>query len=493
MACAFALFQASRIQANAIELKDNWFPALNRIDHVGLKIESVRRSTLSLLLAQDSTEKDDRRKKHDEAVQQLTADIQAYEKMANPGHDRELFDVDKTTVSRFLTLDTNIVRMASADDADFTTVRLMVNSASQEAFYAAKNALESHAKWLTAEADEAGNNAIQIYHQAISLTLVAVALAIVASIFIANYISASIVRPISRAVEVAESIAKGDLSMKQNRNTLNTELGQLNRAFVNMAAQLIHIVSQVRTGSDAVLNGTAEIAAGNENLSQRTEEQAASVEQTVASVQNLTTIVQSNASNATQGLSLAKSTSDLANRGGKVMRDVIETMIGISTQSNKVAAIINTIEGIAFQTNILALNAAVEAARAGNEGRGFAVVAQEVRTLAQRSASAAKEIKELVTDSVTQINAGSTLVNDAGNAIDEMVREFRHVSDLMNEITAASTEGHQGLLEVNQAIGEIDSVAQHNAALVEQASAAARNVQEEANRLRNLVAIFSLP
>jgi methyl-accepting chemotaxis protein len=175
------------------------------------------------------------------------------------------------------------------------------------------------------------------------------------------------------------------------------------------------------------------------------------------------------------------------------MRDVIETMIGISTQSNKVAAIINTIEGIAFQTNILALNAAVEAARAGNEGRGFAVVAQEVRTLAQRSASAAKEIKELVTDSVTQINAGSTLVNDAGNAIDEMVREFRHVSDLMNEITAASTEGHQGLLEVNQAIGEIDSVAQHNAALVEQASAAARNVQEEANRLRNLVAIFSLP
>ncbi|MGF6485869.1 methyl-accepting chemotaxis protein [Paraburkholderia sp. JPY419] len=259
-----------------------------------------------------------------------------------------------------------------------------------------------------------------------------------------------------------------------------------------MNESLVDIVKQVRSGSEAVLTGASEIAAGNENLSQRTEEQAASLEQTVASIQQLTATVENNAANARQGLKLAQTTSDLANGGGEVMKVVVTTMSGIADQSRKVADIIATIEGIAFQTNILALNAAVEAARAGNEGRGFAVVAQEVRTLAQRSASAAKEIKELVSNSVTRVDQGSQLVNDAGSKINEVVSEFAHVSTLMEEITHASDDGHRGIMEINKAIGEIDTVTQHNAALVEEAAAAARGVHAEAERLQSLVTNFKI-
>lgn len=207
----------------------------------------------------------------------------------------------------------------------------------------------------------------------------------------------------------------------------------------------------------------------------------------------MTAMVQNNATNAQQGLKLAQNTSDLANSGGQVMGQVVQTMSGIAGQSKKVANIIMTIEGIAFQTNILALNAAVEAARAGNEGRGFAVVAQEVRTLAQRSALAAKEIRELVSHSVERIDEGSHLVNDAGSKINDVVREFAHVSALMDETTSASNDGHQAIIENNKAIAEIDQVAQHNAALVEEAAAAARGVHSEVERLQTLVENFKIP
>ena len=256
---------------------------------------------------------------------------------------------------------------------------------------------------------------------------------------------------------------------------------------------LIGIVTQVRGGSEAVLTGAAEIAAGNENLSQRTEEQAASLEQTVASMAQLTATVQNNAASAQEGLKLAQNTSVLANSGGQLMVQVVQTMAGIADQSRDVADIITTIEGIAFQTNILALNAAVEAARAGNEGRGFAVVAQEVRTLAQRSALAAKEIRQLVSRSVARVDEGSHLVSDAGSRINDVVREFGHVSTLMEGITTASNDGHRGIIEINKAIAEIDQVTQHNAALVEEAAAAARGVHAEAERLQTLVENFKIP
>lgn len=492
-ACAFALFQMTQIQANLLDLKDNWFPSTITIGDIHSQLGSVRRNSLSILLTQSQEDKDKELKNRAKIRAKLLQFIDKYDKLADDGKDRELFENDKTALTNYLTVDDDLVKKAVAPNADFAALRTLANTTTRDALFAADSALNNHLKFIAENNDQAGAHALATYRRALILTLVIVLLAIAVAFWIAHAITVSLTRPIERALKVAEAVGNGDLSVEQSDNHFDTETGQLNRALARMTQQLIDIVSNVRKSSEAVLTGVSEIAAGNENLSQRTEEQAAAVEQTVASVEHLTTIVQSNADNAKQGLTLAQSTSDLANRGGHVMNNVIETMTGISHQSNNVAAIISTIEGIAFQTNILALNAAVEAARAGNEGRGFAVVAQEVRTLAQRSATAAKEIKDLVTQSVTQVNSGSTLVTDAGSAIDEMVREFRHVSDLMQEITAASTEGHQGLLEVNKAIGEIDTVTQHNAALVEQATAAACNVQQEADRLRSMVATFRLP
>jgi methyl-accepting chemotaxis protein-1 (serine sensor receptor) len=289
----------------------------------------------------------------------------------------------------------------------------------------------------------------------------------------------SITLPLARAVEQAEHITRGDLT-----HTIHVvradETGRLLLALQRMQESLQKMVGQVRTGSDSIASATEQIAAGNTDLSQRTEQQASSLEQTASSMEQLTSIVKQNADNARQASTLAVNASDIAVKGGEVVGRVVETMAGIN----------DVIEGIAFQTNILALNAAVEAARAGEQGRGFAVVAGEVRSLAQRSATAAKEIKELIGDSVGRVQNGSVLVEEAGTVIDEVVVAVRRVTDIMGEISAASEEQSAGIAQVNQAVNQMDAVTQQNAALVEQAAAAAMSLQEQADGLRGAVAAF---
>jgi methyl-accepting chemotaxis protein len=259
-----------------------------------------------------------------------------------------------------------------------------------------------------------------------------------------------------------------------------------------MRRQLSGVVARIKTSAESISVAAGEIAQGNVDLSQRTEEQAASLEETAASMEELTSTVRLNTENALQASSLAASASDTAAEGGEVVDRVVSTMRDISDSSSKVAEIISVIEGIAFQTNILALNAAVEAARAGEQGRGFAVVAGEVRTLAQRSATAAREIKELIGSSVEHVNAGSSLVLDAGKTMDELVRSVKRVTDIMGEIASASNEQSTGIEQVNVAVGQMDEVTQQNAALVEQASAAAQAMAEQANSLRRAVAVFKV-
>jgi len=308
---------------------------------------------------------------------------------------------------------------------------------------------------------------------------------------IAFLITRSIVSPIRQAVLIAQTIAKGDLT---TRITVigKDETSQLLAALREMNDGLAEVVGRVRSSSESIATGSAEIAAGNTDLSQRTEEQAASLEETAASMEELTATVKQNAENAAQGNRLAVSASDVATRGGEVVGRVVHTMREITTSSEKVAEIITVIEGIAFQTNILALNAAVEAARAGEQGRGFAVVAGEVRTLAQRSASAAKEIKDLIGQSVERVKAGSALVDEAGTTIGEVVVSVKRVTDLMGEITAASSEQHTGIEQVNQAVMQMDEVTQQNAALVEEASAAAQSMAAQSSTLKELVSTFRL-
>ncbi|RQM44825.1 HAMP domain-containing protein [Paraburkholderia bannensis] len=295
-----------------------------------------------------------------------------------------------------------------------------------------------------------------------------------------------IVQPLEDAVKSFERIAQGDLTERIEVYS-NNEIGRLFAGVKRMQDSLVSLVSAVHNGAGSIDVGAREIAMGNTDLSQRTEQQAASLQETASSMEQLTGTVRQNAENARQASQLAVNASDIATRGGEVVGEVVHTMQDIAASSAKVVDIISVIEGIAFQTNILALNAAVEAARAGEQGRGFAVVAGEVRTLAQRSAGAAKEIKELINDSAQKVQSGSQLVGRAGTTMDDILQAVRRVTDIMGEISAASEEQSSGIEQVNRAVTQMDTVTQQNAALVEQAAAAAASLEEQTRNLQGVL------
>ncbi len=294
----------------------------------------------------------------------------------------------------------------------------------------------------------------------------------------------------SYATAIAGNIAGGDLA--SDIRTAPNDQESLLFAIKSMRDSLSNIVGQVRTGTDTIATAAGEVANGNMDLSSRTESQASSLEETASSMEELTSTVKQNADNARQANVLATSASDVTTRGGAVVTQVVETMDSINASSKKIVDLISVIDGISFQTNILALNAAVEAARAGEQGRGFAVVAGEVRSLAQRSAAAAKEIKSLISDSVEKVEVGSKLVNQAGLTMNEIVESIHRVTDIMSEITAASEEQTSGIEQVNQAIIQMDSTTQQNSALVEEAAAATQSMQEQAGKLLQIVSVFKL-
>ena len=307
----------------------------------------------------------------------------------------------------------------------------------------------------------------------------------------AIFITRSITVPLSGALAVAQKVAAGELTSHVVVEGKD-ETSALQQALKDMNDSLVKTVSDVRNGTETITVASREIASGNADLSARTETQASSLEETASSMEELTSTVKQNADNARQANQLAVSASSVAEQGGKVVAQVVDTMGSIKDSSRKIVDIIGVIDGIAFQTNILALNAAVEAARAGEQGRGFAVVASEVRNLAQRSAGAAKEIKGLIGDSVDKVDAGSRLVDEAGQTMGLVVTSIRQVADIMGEITAATQEQSHGIEEVNQAIAQMDQMTQQNAALVEEAAAAAESMQEQAQKLAGAVSIFKL-
>ena len=304
-------------------------------------------------------------------------------------------------------------------------------------------------------------------------------------------IKQTLISPLNRLIDNIRHIASGDLVKRIEVQGTN-EMGELADSLRHMQGELVRTVGDVRNGANAIYSGASEIAMGNNDLSSRTEQQAASLEETAASMEQLTATVKQNAENARQASNLALSASETAQKGGKVVDNVVQTMRDIAGSSQKIADIISVIDGIAFQTNILALNAAVEAARAGEQGRGFAVVAGEVRNLAQRSAQAAREIKSLIEDSVGRVEVGSTLVESAGETMGEIVNAVTRVTDIMGEIASASDEQSRGIDQVGLAVAEMDRVTQQNASLVEESAAAAAALEEQASRLTQAVAVFRI-
>ena len=339
--------------------------------------------------------------------------------------------------------------------------------------------------------DLAVNDSNASYPQAmwILFSVMIAVLAVIISVWLG--VRKTLIAPLNRLIDSIRHIAGGDLVKRIDVESDN-EMGELAHSLRHMQGELARTVGEVRQGADAIYSGASEIAMGNNDLSSRTEQQAASLEETAASMEELTATVKQNAENARQASHLALSASETAQKGGKVVDNVVQTMRDITASSQKIADIISVIDGIAFQTNILALNAAVEAARAGEQGRGFAVVAGEVRNLAQRSAQAAREIKSLIEDSVNRVDLGSTLVESAGETMDEIVNAVTRVTDIMGEIASASDEQSRGIDQVGLAVSEMDRVTQQNASLVEESAAAAAALEEQASRLTQAVAVFRI-
>jgi methyl-accepting chemotaxis protein len=317
------------------------------------------------------------------------------------------------------------------------------------------------------------------------------AIALMLGVLLSWLLARSITVPLRRAVDLARTVADGDLR-RQVQVTSRDETGELMEALKTMNGNLNRIVAQVRSGTDTIATASQQIAVGNQDLLARTEQQASALEETASSMEELTSTVKQNADNARQANHLAISASEVAGEGGKVVSQVVETMDSINASAKQIVDIIGVIDGIAFQTNILALNAAVEAARAGEQGKGFAVVAAEVRSLAQRSAGAAKEIKSLIDDSVEKAQNGSRLVGQAGATMEKIVESVQRVTDIMAEITAASQEQTSGIEQINQAITQMDQATQQNAALVEEAAAAAQSMQDQAEALAKMVGVFKI-
>ncbi|MDH0492855.1 methyl-accepting chemotaxis protein [Comamonas aquatica] len=438
-------------------------------------------------LAQDSESMQFFEGKFGQAAAHMTELMQSTESRLRSAEGRALFQqiVDKraklNTVAEQVGLerrnDGDVVRLVRAD---------LVPAV--ESFIADLNALvQLQEQMLARTLAQAERERTTSY----ALGLAALAVVVVLGLLLAVWLVRQLTAPLARAVALSHAIAAGNLTQDVHDDRKD-ELGELLRSLSAMTQKLRSVVGEVRNGVDSVSSAASQIATGNQDLSARTEQTAANLEETAASIEELTATVTQSADTARQANQLASTAVQAAERGGEVVQQVVHSMEQINASSRKISDIIGVIDGIAFQTNILALNAAVEAARAGEQGRGFAVVAGEVRSLAGRSAEAAKEIKQLITASVDNVDTGSAQVAQAGESMQEIVASVRRVTDLIGEITASATEQRDGIGQVNQAVSNLDQMTQQNAALVEESSAAATSMNEQAQRLADVVAVFNV-
>jgi methyl-accepting chemotaxis protein len=486
------LSKLSVLDAGTSNITKNTWPKISMVSEVIAQTDGIAISLRNMMLSDDAADK----QKQIDIIQSRKVstkeNISKLQNMITESKERELFQQIVDVQEKYVAGQNKLLELINS--AQSAEAKTYLNNALRPVLASYKDALNNMIRYQVESIETAARTASDTYASARSMMLALGAAALLLAAAIGLLITRGLLAQLggepAYARGIAEKIAAGDLTITVD--TKANDRSSLLFAMKSMRDSLAQVVGQVRSGTDTIATASSEIAAGNLDLSSRTEQQASSLEETASSMEELTSTVKQNADNARQANQLAVSASDVAIKGGAVVSQVVDTMSSINDSSKKIVDIIGVIDGIAFQTNILALNAAVEAARAGEQGRGFAVVASEVRSLAQRSAAAAKEIKTLIGDSVEKVDVGTKLVGQAGSTMQEIVESVKRVTDVMSEITAASLEQTSGIEQINQAIAQMDEVTQQNAALVEQAAAAAASLQDQAGNLAQVVSVFKL-
>ena len=484
-----AYSQLSSIHDDTLDLADSWLPSVQVVNQMQTQATGDRVAVATHILNTDEAAMGGIEQEITQGRDKLAKQRQTYEKLISSPEEKRLYEEFSAAWKKYA--ETNDKVLAHSRKHENDQARALLQGESRQNYVAAMALLDKLVELNGAGAEQSKAASERSYSVALTTLFVTAALAIAVAVVAALWLIRSITGPLARAVHAADLVAAGDLTVQIQADSQD-ETGKLLQSLDKMQQALVRTVSTVRQNAESVASASAQIASGNHDLSARTESQASALEETAASMEELGSTVRQNADNARQANQLAVSASSVAVQGGEVVSQVVETMKGITTASNKIADIIGVIDGIAFQTNILALNAAVAAARAGEQGRGFAVVASEVRSLAGRSAEAAKEIKSLIGASVERVEQGNVQAERAGQTMTEVVNAIRRVTDIMGEISAASSEQSAGVSQVGEAVTQMDQATQQNAALVEQMAAAAGSLSGQARELVEAVAVFKL-
>ena len=488
---AIGSLQIARVQFNANDLGTNWLPSTNALASIRATANEARRATLRHVIEESVPGKQAQEEALAKAEKALESEFSTYEKLISSPEEKKLYDKMRVIWDAVVLEDRKVLELSKAGPEQSAQARGQATGSATQVFTEFMDIVGQDIALNQEGGRKATEQAEKDYHLALYLLGGLATLAVSLGAVLAWAITRSITEPLHMAVSVADTVARGDLTASivvQGRD----EPARLLGAMRDMNGKLREIMASIRLSSDSIATGSSEIASGSLDLSQRTEQQASNLEETAASMEELTATVRTNADTAQQASKVASAASASAAEGGQSVALVVHTMQDISQASRKIAEITNVIDAIAFQTNILALNAAVEAARAGEQGRGFAVVASEVRALAQRSGTAAREIKELIGANLEKVDQGTQVATRAGEQMGRIVEQVRSVDTMIGEISSASAEQAVGIRQVGEAVSQLDQMTQQNAALVEQSSAAAGSLEQQAASLAQIVSTFRM-